>query len=540
MDKYLYPSEAYFSKIYHNCRSLKLFLVAIIAAVGLMASTSSMAEEVPTPAVATDTHPEAHPGLSVHAIQENPPTPAYPQINYGTGPKAEQIKRGEYLVKAGDCIACHTTAGGPVFAGGLAMKTPFGTIYSQNITPDPDTGIGRWSDDDFVRAVREGINPHGDYAFPVFPYPFYNKLSRQDVLDIRAYLNQVPAVRLANRKPDMPWPFNMRILQSFWRFMFFDFNKGEFVPDPAKSPEWNRGAYLVEGLGHCAMCHTPVNALGGWKRQYDYTGAAVEGYYAPNISASRLKNIPTEKVLDVFLKDTLLQGGPVKGPMLEVNHDSLRYLSKEDLAAMVTYLKTVQSKMPPAPVSGTGPNAGKGIYDKYCASCHAMGSGGAPKFGDAGQWAPVVQLGMPKVYQNAIQGIGGMPPKGNCDSCTDEQVKSAVDYIVNSSKSNSGSNSATAVDPSQMYTSLAKGKQVYEAVCTVCHSAGELGAPRLGDRMAWEPLLKQNLDVLIEHAIEGYRGHPAKGACYQCSDADIISAVKYMAQQSGTGDYRLW
>jgi cytochrome c5 len=467
---------------------------------------------------------------------------SYPTIDYGSDPaKAEQIKHGEYLAKAGDCIACHTTPGGKPFAGGLPVKTPFGTIYSPNITPDKQTGIGKWSDDDFDLSMRQGISPHGEYLFPVFPYVFYNKLSRQDVLDIRAYLEKVPAVHQDNLALDMPWPFKERMLQSFWRFMFFDAHNGEFVPDKRKSDEWNRGAYLVEGLGHCAMCHTPVNAIGGWQRQYDLTGGFVDGYYAPNISASRLKDVPVDKIVNVFLHDKGLEGGNIQGPMLQVNHDSLRYLSVADLRAIATYIKSVESIVPPTPDTGTGEKAGKAIYEQYCAGCHNMGGGGAPKFGDAGQWEPIVKLGMPQVYENAIKGIAGMPAKGNCSSCTDEQVKFAVDYLVKKSTGSGASSSgASSADVAQTVTSLERGKQIYDQVCSICHTQGQLGAPMLGDKKAWQPLLKQNLDILVDHSLKGYKGHPAKGACYQCSDADVISAVKYMAQQSGQGDYRLW
>ncbi len=394
--------------------------------------------------------------------------------------------------------------------------------------------------DDFDKAMREGISKHGDYLFAVFPYTFYNKLSRTDVEAIKAYLDKIPAVHQENHDLDMPWPFRVRMLQSFWRFMFFDFYKGEFVPDKRKSDEWNRGAYLVEGLTHCAMCHTPINAMGSWKREYDLTGGSVGGYRAPNISASRLKDIPVEKVLEVFLHDKTLQGGQLQGPMLEVNHDSLRYLSLEDLKAIVTYIKTVESKMPPVPDHGTGEKAGKAIYTQYCAGCHNMGGGGAPKFGDSSQWEPLVAGGMSQVYTNAIRGINGMPPKGNCDSCTNEQINFAVDYIVKNSRGKSGGGSTSTQSMAASLTSLSRGKHIYEQVCSVCHKDGQLGAPRLGDKAAWTPLLKESLDVLIERAVRGYKAHPAMGACYLCSDADVISAVKYMAQEGGNGNYTLW
>ncbi len=463
----------------------------------------------------------------------------YPLVNYGSGAKSDQIKHGEYLVKAGDCIACHTNVGGKPFAGGLPIVTPFGTMYVPNITADKETGIGSWSDADFTRAMREGISEKGHYYFPAFPFMYFTKMSPQDVLDVRAYLNAIPPVHQQNHPLDMPWPFRVRLLQSFSRFLFFDFDKGEFQPDLRKSPEWNRGAYLVQGLGHCAMCHSPLNFFGFAEKKYDLTGGFVEGYSAPNISASALKDIPTQKILDVFLKDQKFTGGMVQGPMLQVNHDSLRYLSTDDLNAIITYLKTVESKTPPAPSVGTGAKAGAAIYQKYCAGCHMGGGGGAPKFGDASQWASFLAPGMDKVYANAIKGIDGMPPKGNCDSCTDEQVKNAVDYMVDNSRGKPGEAVAPA-QAVQSITSLQRGQQVYNQVCSICHTKGQLGAPKLGDKAAWTPILQNNLDVLIERSIKGYKGHPPLGACYQCSDADIIAAVKYMAQESGAGNYTLW
>lgn len=464
----------------------------------------------------------------------------YPHVDYGNGPEAQRIKHGEYLTIAGDCISCHTTSGGKPFAGGLAIETPFGTIYSPNITPDKATGIGNWSDDDFDRAVREGISPHGEYYFPVFPYTFFNKLSRQDVLDIRAYLNAVPAVAQPNKPLDMPWPFRWRELQSFWRFMFFDFYRGEFVPDTRQSLEWNRGAYLVESLGHCSMCHSPLNKLGAPIRKYELAGGFVEGFRAPNISASALQNVPTKKVLDVFLKDKMMEGGNVQGPMLQANRNSFRYLTTSDLTDIVIYLRTVHSKIPPAPKIATGAEAGKSIYEQYCSGCHNMGGGGAPKLGDTQAWAGLMQNGISNLYQNAIHGIGGMPPKGTCNSCTDEQLHQAVDYIVAQANIKPGEKLAAPAAPPESPTSFVRGKKVYEQVCSICHAEGLLGAPKLGDKAAWEPLLKLNLDVLIERSVDGYKGHPPMGACYKCSDADIIAAVKYMAQQGGTGNYELW
>ncbi len=468
--------------------------------------------------------------------------PKYPVIEYGTGTQADLIKQGEYLTKAGDCIACHTNGSkGKVFAGGLPIRTPFGTIYSPNITSDKQTGIGNWTDAQFIKAMREGVAPDGSYYFPVFPYPNFSKLTTQDVLAIRAYLNAIPAINEPNQSPYMPYPFRWRFLQIFWRLLYFDFDKGVFVPDTRRADDWNRGAYLVQGLGHCGMCHTPLNFLGAQKKTYAYTGGFVDGYYAPNISATGLRNVSVDDVVNVFLKDKLIGGGNVQGPMLEVNHDSLKYLNHSDLAAMATYLKTVESKQPPTSKTNTKVSLaiGKTIYNKYCVGCHGTGAGGAPKMGDDVAWAPRIKQGINILYNHAISGIGSMPPKGTCATCSTADIQSAVEYIVSQSKGTGGTAAQTKVAPPP--TSLTDGKRVYNEVCSACHNSGKLGAPILGNKAAWTPIVKDNMDVLFTRAIDGYKQHPPRGSCNNCSDADIIAAVKYMVQQSKTsGDYRLW
>lgn len=462
--------------------------------------------------------------------------PQYPQVDYGSGAQAELIKKGEYLAKAGDCIACHTNgSNAKPFAGGLPIKTPFGTIYSSNITPDKETGIGNWTGPQFIRALRHGVSADGSFLFPVFPFVYYNKLSDDDALAIQAYLNAIPAVSQPNRAPDMGIPFRWRFLQVFWRFLFFDFQEGVYQYDNRQSPDWNRGKYLVEGAGHCGMCHSPLNFLGAEKKKYYLTGALIEGYFAPNITSATLANVSTQDIVNVFVKDQLIGGGNVQGPMLEVNHDSLKYLSNADLTAIATYLKTVKSATPPKP---KGSNQGETIYNNYCQGCHTTGAGGAPKLGDQAGWAPFIQAGITTMYQNAIAGIDGMPAKGTCSTCTNAEIQAAVDYIVGKSKGAAG---ATVAGPVESPTSLAKGKEIYGKACAACHNQGVLGAPKIGDKAVWAPLIKLNMDVLFTRAINGYGDHPSKGACQECSDADIIAATKYMVQKSAiSGDYSEW
>lgn len=472
--------------------------------------------------------------------------PQYPKVDYGSDPqRAALIKKGEYLAKAGDCIACHTADGGKPFAGGLPIETPFGTIYGPNLTPDKETGIGNWTDQQFIRALKEGIRPDGAYLFPVLPYVYYNKISDEDAIAIKAYLNAIPAVHQENIQPKMAIPFRWRFLQISWRIMFFQPYKGTFQPDPQQTEQWNRGKYLVEGLGHCAMCHSPLNFMGGEKREYHLTGGMADEFRAPNITSTRLADIPVDKVVNVFMQNKLIGGGDVQGPMLEVNHDSLSYLNRSDLEAMVVYLKTVKSKEPPKPALTGKPDmkVGVKIYNQYCEGCHSTGQDGAPKMGNKEDWASRIAMGRDELAANAIMGIGAMPARGNCANCTNQDIESAVQYMMSSSGGPGAAEAAAAaaaMTPPDL-TSLAIGKQVYDGVCATCHNQGQLGAPKIGDKAVWAPLIALNMDTLFDRAIQGYKDHPPRGACEKCTDADIIAAVKYMVQQSkSTGDYRLW
>lgn len=371
--------------------------------------------------------------------------PEYPIIDYQgkTAAQVAEIKRGEYLVKAGDCIACHSNqvAGGKAYAGGLAMQTPFGNIYTPNITPDKETGIGNWTNENFITAMREGLTPDGQYYFPAFPYLYFNQMTVEDVLAIKAYLDLVPAVKQANRDNEMIFPFNWRFMQLGWRVLFFYPERtGPFKANPNQSADWNRGAYLVQGLGHCSMCHTPsyylINqnvSMGAPMRRYDLTGAVIQGYLAPNITHSNLGAIPDKELLKVFTEYEMIGGNVVQGPMEEAIHNSLRHLTTEDLLAMITYLKSVKSELPEN-VTVTSTDVGKIIYNNYCSGCHNSGVGDAPKISNAAGWAVMANSGIDKLYSIAIHGGGNMPAKGTCISCSDYQIKLAVDYMIAESK----------------------------------------------------------------------------------------------------------
>jgi mono/diheme cytochrome c family protein len=189
-----------------------------------------------------------------------------------TQPDSSLVAQGEYLARAGDCIACHTAPEGKPFAGGLPMSTPFGTLYTSNITPDRETGIGTWTADQFYAMLHTGRFPDGGLLYPAMPFGSYTKVTRPDSDAIFAYLKTIPPVRQPNRPHDLTFPFNNRSLILGWRTLFF--KEGEYEPDPSQSAEWNRGAYLIEGLGHCGMCHTAINALGGAARNQKRSRAA--------------------------------------------------------------------------------------------------------------------------------------------------------------------------------------------------------------------------------------------------------------------------
>ena len=372
---------------------------------------------------------------SLTAARHGGKYPAYPVADLGKGHAApDMIKRGEYLVQMADCIACHTDgAGGAAFSGGLKIETPFGALYTPNITSDKETGIGAWSDDDFVRAVRDGVSPGGSYFFPVFPYDHFNKMSRDEVLAIKAYLFAIPAVARQNKDDEMRWPFSWRFLQLGWRLLYFESSADGYEADSKQTTAWNRGAFIVEGPGHCSLCHTKLNFLGHPVAPYYLAGAFVDDYYAPNITAQGLRNLPDPKIAEVFRKDELLRGGGVKGPMADVVHDSLQRLTAADQLAVATYLKTVKSEDPPQePISTAGlpPDAGEKLYKSTCIACHGSGAAGAPRVGDKEAWAILADQGRTALYEVAIHGSGMMPHKGMCPSCSEARIKAAVDYML--------------------------------------------------------------------------------------------------------------
>ncbi|MGB0133879.1 c-type cytochrome [Dokdonella sp.] len=298
----------------------------------------------------------------------------------------DTVARGEMLASAGYCATCHTTSGGSRNAGGRPMATEFGTIYSTNITPDADTGIGTWSEAAFTRAMREGIARDGTELLPAFPFDHFTKLTDDDIGAIYAYLMSQPAVIAPARKNELPFPLNIRSLQAGWKLLYLD--KGVYQPDTDKGAEWNRGAYLAEGLGHCGACHTPRNALGAERKgAMRFAGAFIDGWHAPALDSSNTAPISWDvNELTVYLRNgaTALHG-VAAGPMSEVIHEGLSALPDDDIRAMAVYFADINGTAGRTVDTGTqlaalvesstvdprhSADAGSEIYRYACASCH--------------------------------------------------------------------------------------------------------------------------------------------------------------------------
>lgn len=309
----------------------------------------------------------------------------------GAPGNATPLQRGEYLTKAADCIACHTTPGGKPFAGGVAFKLPFGVIYSSNITADETTGIGRWSDQDFLRAMHEGIRADGKRLYPAFPYTSYTALSRDDVLAIKAYLFSLPKVQAEPPANQLSFPFNQRWAMGFWNAAFFKSQR--FAADPNQSAQWNTGAYLATALGHCGECHTPRNFAFAMKQGQALAGETLQGWRAYNITSDKQYGIgdwPDQAVAQYLSQGHAEGYGSASGPMGEAVENSLQYLKPEDIQALVSYLRTVPAQTGSQPISidrqpatlGASSNAAPGaaeaaraspgmqLFAGACASCH--------------------------------------------------------------------------------------------------------------------------------------------------------------------------
>jgi mono/diheme cytochrome c family protein len=361
------------------------------------------------------------------------------------GQAFEQIQKGHYLANAADCFACHTQReGGKPFAGGRPIETPFGNITSPNITPDNETGIGAWTDNQFVRAVREGRGRDGSRLYPAMPYTSYTKMSRADVLAIRAYLKTIQPVHRAVQTNTLPFPFNIRAVMRVWDALYF--TPGEFKPDPKKSAVWNRGAFLVEGPGHCSACHTPKSFLGGDDTDAWLGGGKLQGWFAPDITGGTRQGLGYWTVSDIatYLKTGHNGITAATGPMAEEVLDSTSKLNDSDRMAMATYLRSLPSHSDPsAPKPAEQPvmAAGQAIYRDECSACHGLEGKGTPQLFPALAHSSIARANNPstaiRLVLRGVRSVAtedeptapGMPSFGW--QLNDAQVAAVLTYIGN-------------------------------------------------------------------------------------------------------------
>ena len=362
------------------------------------------------------------------------------------------VKRGEYLIHAADCQACHTAPGGTPFAGGFAFNLPFGTIYSTNITPDKETGIGNYTDAQFLAAVHRGIRADGEKLYPAMPYTSYSYMTDADVLAIKAYLFTLAPAHAPARQNRLSWPFDQRSLLTFWNGMF---NTDErFRPNTGQSPQWNRGAYLAEALGHCGECHTPRNLAFALDNHHKFAGAITAGWHAYNITGDRDSGIGgwSDEDIYLYLSTGHANGhGGAAGPMGEATDDSLSYLVPDDVHALVAYLRSIPAHASDLPrtvttaapashkegVAADVDSRGEKIFAGACASCHDW-TGVSPVTGYATLTGvrAVNDPSATNVAQTVINGVDRTTAEGRIfmpafgEGYSDDDIAAVANYVT--------------------------------------------------------------------------------------------------------------
>ncbi|HSW03657.1 cytochrome c [Aquabacterium sp.] len=307
------------------------------------------------------------------------------------GATTAQVQRGAYLALAGNCAGCHTARGGTAYAGGRGIETPFGTVYAGNLTPDPDTGLGRWTPAHFWRALHNGRSFDGRLLYPAFPYPHFTRITREDSDALYAYLRSLSPVAQAPRPHALRFPYDSQLALAVWRALFFTPTAQQ--PEAGRSAEWNRGSYLVRGLGHCSACHASRNLLGAQSDEQQLGGATIpmQDWYAPALNAAAEAGVAGWDLQQVvqLLKTGTAPRGSVLGPMADVVFRSTQHLQESDLRAMAVYLQSLpQAPVPAKPASGPASSAasaavalntrGQKLYDRRCADCHGADGRGVP------------------------------------------------------------------------------------------------------------------------------------------------------------------
>ena len=364
--------------------------------------------------------------------------------------KADIIKRGEYLAKAADCMVCHTAPDGAAFGGGLAFPLPFGTLFSTNITADKDTGIGSYSDQDFLNVVQRGIRKDGARLYPAMPYTSYTFMTDADVLAIKAYLFSLPAVEKPNRRDTLQFPFNQRWSMIFWSWAFNPNTR--FAPNTAKSAEWNRGAYIAEALAHCGDCHTPRNLAFALDNRRKFGGAVAAGWRAYDITSDRGAGIGSwsdEEIFAYLAKGHAIGRGTASGPMGEAVDHSLSQMEPADIRALVAYLRSIPAIAspepatiaPPAPASPKEGGAvadalGRRVFAQACVSCHSWtGVSALSPFATISGSRAVNDQTATNVAQIVISGTRRLTPGAISmpafgDTYTDTEIAAVANYVT--------------------------------------------------------------------------------------------------------------
>ena len=337
------------------------------------------------------------------------------------------IARGAYLARAGNCMACHTARGGQSYAGGLGIATPFGTVFSSNLTPDAGTGLGSWSAADFWRALHNGRSKSGRLLYPAFPYTGYTRVTRDDSDALFAYLRSLPAAPQANQPHALRFPYQSQAALAVWRALYF--SPGVYAPDAGRNAEWNRGAYLVTGLGHCSACHSARDALGGTRagKALDLAGGLIpmQNWYAPSLASPQEAGVADWSPDEIvgLLKNGVSPRASVTGPMAEVVLRSTQYLTPDDLGALAQYLKALPAShpaspppdapVPPASASFDRAKAAK-LYERHCAQCHGdQGLGVANAYPALAGNRAVTMAAMENLVQIVLNGAYAPATAGN-------------------------------------------------------------------------------------------------------------------------------
>ena len=418
---------------------------------------------------ALDAHPasaSAVPTWLVAAASAPGPAASSPAFQRPAS-NASPVERGRYLAVAGDCAGCHTTTGGASFAGGRPLETPFGTVLSANLTPDA-SGLKSWNADQFYRAMHEGISANGDHLYPAFPYNYFTRMPRADTDALFAYLQSLPPVANRPDRNQLPFPFNIRALMSLWNLLYLD--KATFAPDATRSEQWNRGAYLVEGPGHCAACHTPRTILGGPQKGRDFQGGAFGTWFAPDLTPNGRTGLGgwTRDETVAFLKTGRNAHASASGEMGLVVQDSTSQLADEDLQAIAAWLadRAASPAVQMTPPDSAEMKAGEAIFVDECASCHlAQGQGQTLAFPPLAHSANAQQVDPTTSLHLILAGAQASPTRAAPTPFTmpafawkldDRQVAAVATYIRNN-----WGNAAPAVSADQV--ARLRNKLVFDA-----------------------------------------------------------------------------